>query len=190
LAALCLSGYSPVNSYDTENLNQGTTVEEPTEMSMNSEIRIRPATADDKDFIISLLPRLVEFGPPSWRDIDQIIATDTRLLSEKFLDQPPGTAIYIAEDASGIALGFIHLQTGTDYYNHDEHGHIADLVVAPAGEGRGLGRLLIEKGEEWARAQGYRWLTLNVFAQNLRAREIYKRLGYGEDIMKYVKELG
>jgi GNAT superfamily N-acetyltransferase len=46
------------------------------------------------------------------------------------------------------------------------------------------------KGEEWARIQGFRWLTLSVFAQNLRAREIYKRLGYGEDIMKYVKELG
>jgi hypothetical protein len=46
------------------------------------------------------------------------------------------------------------------------------------------------KGEEWARIHGFRWLTLSVFAQNLRTREIYKRLGYGEDIMKYVKELG
>lgn len=49
--------------------------------------------------------------------------------------------------------------------------------------------MLIEKGEEGARAQGYRRLTLSVFAENLRAREVYKRLGYGEDIMKYVKEL-
>ena len=63
------------------------------------------------------------------------------------------------------------------------------MIVAPEGEGGGIGRALIAKGEEWARAQGYRWLTLSVFAQNLRAREIYKRLGYGEDIMKYVKEL-
>ncbi len=88
-----------------------------------------------------------------------------------------------------MALGFIHLQTGTDYYNGEEHGHIADVVVAPKSEGRGIGRVLIAKGEEWARSQGYRWLTLSVFAQNLRAREVYKRLGYGEDIMKYVKEL-
>jgi hypothetical protein len=47
----------------------------------------------------------------------------------------------------------------------------------------------MEQGEQWAREQGYRWLTLSVFAQNVRAREVYSRLGYGEDIMKYVKEL-
>jgi GNAT superfamily N-acetyltransferase len=63
------------------------------------------------------------------------------------------------------------------------------VIVAPEGEGRGIGSLLIAKGEEWARSNGYRWLTLSVFAQNLRAREVYKWLGYGEDIMKYVKEL-
>jgi len=53
-----------------------------------------------------------------------------------------------------------------------------------------VGWLLIERGEEWARSRGYRWLTLSVFAQNVRAREVYERLGYGADIMKYVKELG
>ncbi len=158
-------------------------------MSTDSKIQTRPASIGDKEFIISLLPRLVEFGPPSWRDVARMTVTDTQVLSDRLLSQPPGTAIFIAEDANGVALGFIHLQAGTDYYNCEEHGHIADVIVAPEGEGGGIGRVLIAKGEEWARSQGYRWLTLSVFAQNLRAREVYKRLGYGEDIMKYVKEL-
>jgi len=153
---------------------------------MSSGIRIRPASAGDKEFILSLLPRLVEFGPPSWRDAAQMTTTDTQVLCDRLLNQPPATAIFIAEDSAGAPLGFIHLQAGADYYNHEEHGHIADVIVAPGGEGRGVGRLLIERGEEWARGRGYRWLTLSVFAQNVRAR---KRLGYGEDIMKYVKEL-
>lgn len=158
-------------------------------MNTNSNIRIRPASIGDKEFIISLLPRLVEFGPPAWRDAARMTAADIQTLSDKLVNQPPGTAIFIAEDEQGVRLGFIHLQTGNDYYKREEHGHISDIIVAPEGEGRGIGRLLMEKGENWARIQGYRWLTLSVFAQNLRAREIYKRLGYGEDIMKYVKEL-
>ncbi len=158
-------------------------------MTINSSIRIRPASIDDKEFIISLLPRLVEFGPPSWRDVAQMTAIDIQVLSDRLLSQSPGTAIFIAEDAEGVPLGFIHLQTGTDYYIREKHGHIADVVVAGNGEGQGVGSALIAKGEEWAHSQGYRWLTLSVFAQNLRAREIYKRHGYGEDIMKYVKEL-
>jgi ribosomal protein S18 acetylase RimI-like enzyme len=116
-------------------------------------------------------------------------ATDTQVLSDRLLSQSPGTAIFIAEDAEGVALGFIHLQTGTDYYIREEHGHIADIVVAREAEGQGVASVLIAKGEEWARSQKYRWLTLSVFAQNLRAREIYRRHGYGEDIIKYVKEL-
>jgi ribosomal protein S18 acetylase RimI-like enzyme len=158
-------------------------------MSVNSSIQIRLASSADKDFILSLVPRLVEFGPPSWRDIHQMIDTDIEVLTDKIKDQSPNTAFFLAEDENGIPLGFIHLQTGTDYYYHEKHGHIANIIVAPEGEGRGIGRMLMEKGEEWARAQGYRWLTLSVFAQNLRAREVYKRLGYGEDIMRYVKEL-
>ncbi len=158
-------------------------------MSKNSDIRTRPASISDKEFIFSLLPRLVEFGPPSWRDVAQMTEIDTQVLRDRLHSQSSGTALFIAEDAEGVALGFIHLQTVTDYYMREKHGHIADLVVARAGEGQGVGSALIAKGEEWARSQRYRWLTLNVFAQNLRAREIYKQHGYGEDIIKYVKEL-
>jgi len=155
-------------------------------MSTDSNIQTRPASIRDREFIIALLPRLEEFGPPPWREGSQMLATDIQVLSETLSNESPGTAIFIAEDDQGVALGFIHLQTGKDYYYKEAHGHIANLIVAPAGEGC----VLMEKGEEWARLQGFRWLTLSVFAQNLRAREIYQRLGYGEDIMKYVKELG
>jgi ribosomal protein S18 acetylase RimI-like enzyme len=158
-------------------------------MNRNSNIQIRSASTSDQDFILSLVPRLVEFGPPTWRDVSQMITMDIQVLSDKLMNGSSDIAIFIAEDETGTPLGFIHLQTGNDYYHHDKHGHIANIIVGDEGEGRGIGRLLMEKGEEWARAQGYRWLTLSVFAQNLRAREVYKRLGYGEDIMKSVKEL-
>src|SRR5215213_960083 len=144
---------------------------------------------NDQDSFLSLVPRLVEFGPPNWRDVSQMINTDIQVLRDKFTNTSPDTAFFIAEDENGVPLGFIHLQTGTDYYHHARHGHIANLIVTREGEGRGIGRLLMEKGEEWAHAQGFRWLTLSVFAQNVRARDVYERSGYGEDMMKYVKEL-
>ncbi len=158
-------------------------------MSIHSNIQVRPAAISDKEFIISLLPRLEEFGPPPWRDGPQMLATDIQVLKDTLMNPDPGAAIFIAEDDQGTALGFIHLQTGKDYYYQEAHGHIANIIVAPEAEGRGIGRVLLEQGEQWARAQGFRWLTLSVFAQNLRARELYQRHGYGEDIMRYVKEL-
>ncbi len=158
-------------------------------MSIDPAVRIRPAATRDKEFIISLVHRLTEFGPPPWRDAGRMYAADAKILSGHLLEQTAGTAIFIAEDDGGVPLGFIHLRTGTDHYHTEEHGHIEDLIVAPGGEGRGVGSALIAKGEEWARGRRFRWLTLSVFAQNHRARKVYDRLGYGEDMMKYVKEL-
>ncbi len=152
-------------------------------------IYIRQATTGDMEFIISLVPRLAEFGPPSWRNKAQMITTDTNILMDKLTHVPAGTVIFVATDSNNIPLGFIHLQSGSDYYNKEPHGHISDIVVAPGGEGKGTGRRLMEAAEAWARTQGYRWLTLSVFAQNVRAREVYERIGYEQDIMKYVKEL-
>lgn len=152
-------------------------------------MKIRPATIEDEDFILSLIPRLTSFGPPAWRNVEEMTAYDSHVIMQSLQDQTADTAIYIAEDEMKTPLGFIHLFAGSDYYYKEKHGHISDLIVADGVEGKGVGKKLLETGEEWARAKGFRWLTLSVFAQNHRARDLYQRAGYGEDIVKYVKEL-
>jgi len=158
-------------------------------MKTNSHLQVRVASLDDLEFIISLLPRLAEFGPPPWRDSSGMLDTDTGVLNEALLNPSANATFFIAADDPDVPLGFIHLEAGHDYYNHEAHGHIANLIVSPEAEGRGVGQLLLNKAEEWAQTQGFRWLTLSVFAQNTRAREVYERNGYGADIMNYVKEL-
>jgi len=155
---------------------------------MSPTMTIRPATIEDKDFILSMVPRLVEFGPPAWRDKEKLVAFDRKVLHDELRNLHSEDAIFIAEE-NKKPLGFIHIRLGSDYYYKEKHGHIEDLVVAVEGEGKGIGKLLIRTAEEWARSQGFRWLTLNVFAQNQKATQVYEKLGYGEDILKYVKEL-
>jgi GNAT superfamily N-acetyltransferase len=150
---------------------------------------IRPAGLADRDFIVSLLPRLVEFGPPPWRDSRQMTAADASLVDEVLRVRPPDDALLIAEDGCHTPLGYIHLNTGRDYITGEEHDHISNLAVVRAGEGRGVGRALLAATEDWARGRGYRLLTLNVFVANRRAREVYEKLGYGEETVKCVKKL-
>jgi len=152
-------------------------------------IQIRCARPDDKPFILSLAPPLVEFGPPPWRNAAAMTATDVQVLTDRIATDSARAAIFIAEDAQGAPLGFIHLNTTTDYYTRSEHAHIADLVVAPQGEGHGVGQALMTHAETWARALGFHWLTLSVFVENHHARALYRHMGYGEDIMGYIKEL-
>ena len=158
--------------------------------SHNSDVRVRPATSEDREFILALVPRLMEFGPPPWRERERMVATDLETIGRVLDEQPPSHAVFVAEDADGARLGFIHLHSAVDYFTREEHGHVSDVAVTRAGEGRGVGRALMEKGEAWARARGYRLLTLHVFARNARARAVYEKLGYAEDTVKCVKELG
>jgi GNAT superfamily N-acetyltransferase len=63
------------------------------------------------------------------------------------------------------------------------------IAVVAAAEGRGAGRALLRAAEDWARAHGYRRLTLNVFAGNQRARRAYDRAGFAVETLRYVKPL-
>ena len=61
--------------------------------------------------------------------------------------------------------------------------------VALTAEGKGAGQALMEAAERWARAQGYRRLTLSVFEENRRARRLYEWRGFQPDTIKYIKAL-
>jgi ribosomal protein S18 acetylase RimI-like enzyme len=95
----------------------------------------------------------------------------------------------MAESPEGERLGFIHLQTQTDYFRGQAYTHIAILAVDRSGEGTGVGRALIEAAEERARGRGDPFVTLNVFDRNAHARAVYERLGYAAEIVRYVKPL-
>jgi len=153
-------------------------------------VRVRPARAGDRDFILSLVPRLVEFGPPRWHDPARMSARDSEAIAEALASESPEIAVFVAEDGAGNGLGFIHLNTAADYFTREKHGHVSDIVVARGGEGRGVGRVLMLAGEEWARSRGYKLIALGAFSENRRARRLYEQLGYEEDIVRYVKELG
>jgi ribosomal protein S18 acetylase RimI-like enzyme len=55
---------------------------------------------------------------------------------------------------------------------------LAHIAVLPEFEGRGLGRRMLKRAEERARAGGFRRITLTVDAENERAAEMYRRAGW------------
>lgn len=52
------------------------------------------------------------------------------------------------------------------------------IAVKAAYRGRGVGSLLMDTAEEFARQEGKRRMELEVFGKNTRAIELYKRRGY------------
>jgi len=109
---------------------------------------------------------------------------------ERALDEPAPDAILLVAELDGVGPAGVALaNTATDYFTHERHGHLSIIIVSEQGEGRGVGRALLDAVDAWAAAQGYRFITLNVFSGNQRARAVYERAGYAEDTVRYLKEL-
>jgi GNAT superfamily N-acetyltransferase len=73
-----------------------------------------------------------------------------------------------------IDVGIVHhLQSGS-------YGEIGGLVVEAALRGRGIGRRLVDKAEEWTAAQGAEVLLVRSRVSRERAHEFYLKHNFSE----------
>lgn len=150
-------------------------------------LQIRRATVADQDAVFELVPRLVAFGPPEWRDAAAMSATDRKVIGAALRSLGDDPIVLIAVWKEQTVAG--HLHSVTDYYTERKNGHVADIVVAQPYEGRGIGRRLLAAAEDWARAQRFDWLTISVFRDNTRAARTYEQVGFKPEVIRLLKPM-
>ncbi len=86
-------------------------------------------------------------------------------------------AAYVAVDAQGQVGGWIHAFVYR-LVESDVQAEIGGLVVSRDFRGRGLGNLLMDRAERWARSKGLKsvYLRSNVIRENAHA--FYRKRGY------------
>jgi ribosomal protein S18 acetylase RimI-like enzyme len=144
---------------------------------------------DDDDFILALVPRFVDFTLPPWRRRHECIEGIRKDLLRHLEDQPANSYLFVAEDADGERVGFIHLQRTADFFTGRSNCHVSDLAVSPQYEGNGVGQALLLHAEDWAREHHCQLVTLAVFPGNERARALYERSGYAPDLLRLAKSV-
>ena len=82
-------------------------------------------------------------------------------------------ASYVATDGDGNLLGLCL----ASLVAHDI-GHLTQICVSPAAQGRGLGYELIRRSIETLRASGCRKVSLTVTSSNREAIRLYERVGF------------
>ncbi|HYJ63316.1 MAG TPA: GNAT family N-acetyltransferase [Parafilimonas sp.] len=154
-------------------------------------MRIRKAMPEDALFIAQHAHCMLDFKLPDWRanEKDIMVKADINHLTKALQASDGNDAMFIAEDESNKPLGFVRVNMQTDYFTGEEHAHVNDIVVTKDAEGKGAGKLLLTKADEWAKEKNARWITLNVFDENFRARKVYEKAGYKIEWIKYLKIL-
>jgi ribosomal protein S18 acetylase RimI-like enzyme len=96
---------------------------------------------------------------------------------------PVGAAAYRPEETlvaelDGEVAGYVALGAATPLESNRHVVHVRGLAVAPAYQGRGIGRALVEAAVRVARERGARRVTLRVLAPNVAARALYEACGF------------
>ena len=150
-------------------------------------LRVRQYVPADREFVLSLAPRLA-IGIPPWRDPQKMIATVQGWITESIKQHGNKTMVIVAEDEHGERLGFATVSHDT-HFTGEGQAYIGELAISEETEGRGVGKALAQACEQWACEQGYRILSLATGAANERALGFYRHMGYLDEDVKLVKLL-
>jgi GNAT superfamily N-acetyltransferase len=143
-------------------------------------IEIRPATQGDVYRLAMLCEQL---GYPSTPE--QV----RQRLDE--LQRNEHQAVFVAEEVGGQVVGWVQV-FGRQLLVVDRHAELGGLVVAEGHRGRGVGGLLMEQAEDWARARGCGALYVRSNVVREGAHRFYEGIGYDQikTSRVFFKELG
>jgi phosphinothricin acetyltransferase len=132
---------------------------------------IRPAQAPDAPAIAAIWNRVIRDTTATFTTAEKEPAALARTIAE-------GAPFHVAETA-GAPLGFVtagQFRAGPGYARTWEHS----VHVAPAGQGRGLGRALMAALEADLAARGVHSLIAGVSGENPGGAAFHAALGYRE----------
>lgn len=152
-------------------------------------IAIREINSADYEFIISMTERLLDFPLMKWRDRTKLLESQLNMAKESLQNMNEQDGYFVAVGEEDQLFGYLHMTTTTDHFTGEKQGYISSIFVSKEGEGKGIGKKLMEKAHEWTKDRELKQLVLHVFANNDRAIHFYEHFHFETEIVKMVKEL-
>lgn len=146
---------------------------------MNIEIRLATKAdfeqvgiifAEENQFHAELVPEIIQVADPIM----------TPIWFDDVLNDPNQT-LFVAEvekNIVGVVLVAIRNSIDDPIFRQRKYVHISEIAVAASHQGRGIGRMLMEKIHQWGQAQGIAEIELQVWERNDQAIGFYENLGY------------
>ena len=140
-------------------------------MAEARDIVVRPAAEDDLAAVLAL------YAQPGMDDGRILPLADARRLLARFASYPDYT-LYVAELDGEIVGTFALLIMDNLGHLGAPSAIVEDVMVAPAAQGRGIGRAMMEFARQKGMQKRCYKLVLSSNAKRERAHDFYEQLGY------------
>jgi ribosomal protein S18 acetylase RimI-like enzyme len=149
-------------------------------------VDVAPYCPDDRTAVLALAPRLCG-GVAPWRPTDGVRSAVHAWVSESIGALGERHAVFVAR-AGGEVVGFVAVSE-QEHWSGQVDAYVGELVTADSWEGRGIGRTLLARAEQWAHDRGLERISLETGAENTRARAFYERQGYRDEEVRLTRIL-
>lgn len=150
---------------------------------------LREATPADGNALIALLPQLAAFELPPKREPEHLWHGDRDMIQDWLAGNRPECFATVAVADDGSIGGYAFVSMREELLSHAPSAHLEVLVVASDARRAGLGARLCADVEAEAKTRGATSMTLHVFGNNKRARALYAKIGYDEELIRTIKHL-
>ena len=150
-------------------------------------VRIEEADPADCEEILTLFPRLASFDVPNNRNPDHLWSGDAKLLRLWASDGKENCMVHVAKNDEAAIVGVTMVTLNPELLSRSPSAHLEVIAVAESAEGQGVAKELMAAAEAGARNRGANSMTLFVFSRNARARRVYERAGFDEELIRCIK---
>jgi GNAT superfamily N-acetyltransferase len=144
---------------------------------MPAPLLIRAATSDDAASLSLLVGQL---GYP---------ASSEEMPRRLDALKAAGDAVVLVAEVDGAVVGLLTCHVFATIHSTAPAALLTALVVSEQARGGGVGRRLVARAEEWARAMGAVRIAVTSGAQRAEAHAFYERIGYARTGVRFGKKL-
>ena len=148
---------------------------------------------DVKDLLIELEEYIITIDKDELDHIDPDYHEMMALVDLQKINENEGKCFLAFDEGKviGLIMGMIPPYDPYDYldYKCPRRGLITELIVTAKTRNKGIGKSLIEKMEEYFKANACEYVLVDVFAYNEKALNFYKQKGYHPRMYTNIKKL-
>jgi len=139
-------------------------------------IQIRAATSDDLPILFRFQQGIVEAERPfdptlkegelQYHDLPRIV------------DSPDSEIVVAMINGAIVGCGYGQIREAKSYLRHDRYCYVGLVFVLPEYRGTGVNQTILNRLKAWSVSRGIFEMRLEVYADNVRAKRAYEKVGF------------
>ena len=148
--------------------------------------QLHSGSAKDRALLLKYLSLSYQDSFPQQQDFSHLAQTVEQYLTS---DTPLWWVEYCHSSSDFNSVACLWLGNAIDQVTGDRYSHIFLLYVLPEHRRRGIGKVLMQQAQTWAKSRGDHQIGLQVFPHNQKAINLYLGLDYQIHSLSLLKRL-